>query len=107
MAGSGTAGSATSSRGISSAGIRLRLGALSSGPRWPCSRTGKCAKIDHWLGLRRRGRELQWGDGSSFNSSVPVLGNGGCLFLAEDNYLRSAPCSNPLLYVCSRPQTRL
>uniref|UniRef100_A0A8C5TSD0 C-type lectin domain-containing protein n=1 Tax=Malurus cyaneus samueli TaxID=2593467 RepID=A0A8C5TSD0_9PASS len=27
------------------------------------------AKVDYWLGLRRRGRELQWGDGSSFNSS--------------------------------------
>uniref|UniRef100_A0A8C5TIY9 C-type lectin domain-containing protein n=1 Tax=Malurus cyaneus samueli TaxID=2593467 RepID=A0A8C5TIY9_9PASS len=24
---------------------------------------------NYWLGLRRRGRELQWGDGSSFNSS--------------------------------------
>uniref|UniRef100_A0A8C5XAA8 C-type lectin domain-containing protein n=1 Tax=Malurus cyaneus samueli TaxID=2593467 RepID=A0A8C5XAA8_9PASS len=26
-------------------------------------------RVDYWLGLRRRGRELQWGDGSSFNSS--------------------------------------
>ncbi|XP_057244666.1 early activation antigen CD69-like [Malurus melanocephalus] len=59
---------------------------------------------DHWLGLRRRGRELQWGDGSSFNSSVPVLGNAGCVFLAE-GMLRSAPCSNPMPFVCSRAQT--
>ncbi|XP_057244354.1 early activation antigen CD69-like [Malurus melanocephalus] len=61
---------------------------------------------DHWLGLRRRGRELQWGDGSSFNSSVPVLGNAGCVFLAE-GVLRSAPCSNPMPFVCSRTQTHL
>ncbi|XP_057244353.1 early activation antigen CD69-like [Malurus melanocephalus] len=64
------------------------------------------ARVDYWLGLRRRGRELQWGDGSSFNSSVEVRGNAGCVYLAE-NYLGCGICSNPIPYVCSRPQTHL
>ncbi|XP_063281040.1 uncharacterized protein LOC134565396 isoform X3 [Prinia subflava] len=49
---------------------------------------------------------LQWEDGSSFNSSVPVLGDAECVFLAE-NKLRSIFCSNPMPYLCSRPQTPL
>uniref|UniRef100_A0A8C5UED5 C-type lectin domain-containing protein n=1 Tax=Malurus cyaneus samueli TaxID=2593467 RepID=A0A8C5UED5_9PASS len=49
---------------------------------------------DHWLGLRRRGRELQWGDGS----------NAGCVFLGED-HLRSEICSSEMPFICSRPQT--
>ncbi|XP_014117597.1 PREDICTED: early activation antigen CD69-like [Pseudopodoces humilis] len=63
-------------------------------------------KVCHWLGLRRLGEQLQWVDGSSFNSSVPVLGNGVCVYLAE-NKLRSVFCSNPMPYLCSRPQTHL
>ncbi|XP_057244823.1 early activation antigen CD69-like [Malurus melanocephalus] len=63
-------------------------------------------KVDYWVGLHRRGRELQWVDGSSFNSSVEVRGNAGCVYLAE-NYLGCGICSNPIPYICSRPQTHL
>ncbi|XP_074402743.1 uncharacterized protein LOC141729984 [Zonotrichia albicollis] len=34
--------------------------------------------IDYWLGLRRQGKRLHWGDGSSYSSWVPVLGNSDC-----------------------------
>ncbi|NWX32947.1 CD69 protein, partial [Notiomystis cincta] len=63
-------------------------------------------KKDHWLGLRRRGEQLQWEDGSSFNSSFPVHGNAECVFLAED-HLGCEICSTPFRYICSKPQTRL
>ncbi|KAM7047936.1 C-type lectin domain family 2 member D5-like [Acridotheres tristis] len=56
---------------------------------------------DYWLGLRRRGEQLQWEDGSSFSSSVPVLGHSECLCLAEDKF-RSVMCSNPQPYLCSK-----
>ncbi|XP_057244286.1 C-type lectin domain family 2 member D-related protein-like [Malurus melanocephalus] len=61
---------------------------------------------DHWIGLCRWDQELQWVDGSSFNSSFPVLGNAGCVFLGEDN-LRSEICSSEMSFICSRPQTHL
>ncbi|NWR00112.1 CD69 protein, partial [Paradoxornis webbianus] len=63
-------------------------------------------KVSLWLGLRRRGQQLQWEDGSSFNSSVPVLGDAECVFLAENKF-RSVPCSHLMPYLCSRPQTHL
>ncbi|XP_066063144.1 early activation antigen CD69-like [Chamaea fasciata] len=63
-------------------------------------------KVGYWLGLRRRGQQLQWEDGSSFNSWVPVLGDAECVYLAE-NHFGSVTCSNPMPYLCSRPQTRL
>ncbi|XP_017665380.1 PREDICTED: early activation antigen CD69-like isoform X1 [Lepidothrix coronata] len=62
--------------------------------------------INYWLGLRRRGEQLQWGDGSSYNSSVPVLGDGECVYLG-DGKLRSGNCSNQQPYLCSKPQTHL
>ncbi|NWY40059.1 CD69 protein, partial [Sylvia atricapilla] len=63
-------------------------------------------KVNPWLGLRRRGQQLQWEDGSSFTSWVPVLGDAECVFLAEYKF-RSIFCSNPMPYLCSRPQTQL
>ncbi|XP_062352898.1 C-type lectin domain family 2 member D-like [Cinclus cinclus] len=42
--------------------------------------------VDYWLGLRRRGERLRWGDGSSFSSSVPVLGSAECVCLAEEKF---------------------
>ncbi|XP_064285922.1 uncharacterized protein LOC135306235 isoform X2 [Passer domesticus] len=61
---------------------------------------------DYWLGLRRRGERLHWGDGSSYSSRVPVLGNSDCVYLAEERF-RSEFCSNERPYVCSRAQAPL
>ncbi|NWZ95287.1 CLC2D protein, partial [Nesospiza acunhae] len=61
---------------------------------------------DFWLGLRRRGERLHWGDGSSYSSRVPVLGNSQCVYLADER-LRSANCSNERPYVCSKAQAPL
>ncbi|NXM86586.1 CLC2D protein, partial [Oenanthe oenanthe] len=61
---------------------------------------------DYWVGLRRWGEHLQWGDGSSFSSSVPVLGNSECVYLAEEKF-RSVICSNPQPYLCSKPRAPL
>ncbi|XP_032922634.1 C-type lectin domain family 2 member B-like [Catharus ustulatus] len=62
--------------------------------------------VDYWLGLRRRGEHLQWGDGSSFSSSAPVLGNAECVCLADDKF-RSESCSNPQPYLCSKARAPL
>ncbi|RMC11843.1 hypothetical protein DUI87_11969 [Hirundo rustica rustica] len=62
--------------------------------------------VDFWLGLRRRGERLQWGDGSDFSSWVPVLGNSECVYLA-DNKFRSESCSNQQPYLCSKAQAPL
>ncbi|NWW74054.1 CLC2B protein, partial [Climacteris rufus] len=62
--------------------------------------------FDYWLGLRRRGQRLQWGDGSNFSSSVPVLGNSECVFLGDGKFW-SERCSNPQPYLCSRGQHHL
>ncbi|XP_077039581.1 C-type lectin domain family 2 member D-like isoform X2 [Agelaius phoeniceus] len=60
-----------------------------------------CGKVDYWLGLRRRGERLHWGDGSSYSSRVPVFDNFGCAYLA-DRRLRSDNCSNERPYLCSK-----
>ncbi|XP_074400591.1 uncharacterized protein LOC141729657 isoform X3 [Zonotrichia albicollis] len=62
--------------------------------------------IDYWLGLRRRGERLHWGDGSSYSSRVPVDGNSECLYLADRRF-RSRNCSSERLYVCSKAQAPL
>ncbi|XP_064496562.1 early activation antigen CD69-like, partial [Pseudopipra pipra] len=62
--------------------------------------------LDYWLGLQRWGEQLQWVDGSSYNSSLEVLGNSECVYLA-DNKLRSENCSKQLPYLCSKPQAHL
>ncbi|XP_050832375.1 killer cell lectin-like receptor subfamily G member 2 [Serinus canaria] len=62
---------------------------------------------DFWLGLRRRGERLQWEDGSSYSSRVPVLGNSQCVYLADENRLKSEFCSNERPYVCSKAQAPL
>ncbi|XP_032921658.1 early activation antigen CD69-like [Catharus ustulatus] len=62
--------------------------------------------VDYWVGLRRWGEHLQWGDGSSFSSSVPVLGNSECVCLADHKF-RSVPCSNPQPYLCSKARAPL
>ncbi|XP_075302037.1 C-type lectin domain family 2 member D-like [Opisthocomus hoazin] len=61
---------------------------------------------DYWLGLRRRGEGLRWVDGSSFNRTIPVRGEGPCLFL-NDGDLQMSSCSQPRLYLCSRPQAAM
>ncbi|KAM7047949.1 LOW QUALITY PROTEIN: uncharacterized protein M8220_005648 [Acridotheres tristis] len=61
---------------------------------------------DYWLGLRRRGEQLQWEDGSSFSSSFPVLGHSECLCLADHKF-RSVSCSNPQPYLCSKARAPL
>ncbi|NWY34369.1 CLC2D protein, partial [Pheucticus melanocephalus] len=62
---------------------------------------------DFWLGLRRRGERLHWGDGSSYSSRVPVLGNSQCVYLADGRRFRSEFCSNERPYVCSKAQAPL
>ncbi|XP_077640942.1 uncharacterized protein LOC144246642 [Lonchura striata] len=62
--------------------------------------------VDYWIGLRRRGERLHWGDGSSYSSRVPVLGNSPCVYLADDKF-RSENCSNERPYVCSKAQAAL
>ncbi|XP_077039599.1 C-type lectin domain family 2 member H-like [Agelaius phoeniceus] len=60
-----------------------------------------CGKVEYWLGQHRRGERLHWGDGSSYSSRVPVLGNSQCVYLA-DRRLRSDNCSNERPYLCSK-----
>ncbi|RLV61893.1 hypothetical protein DV515_00019911 [Chloebia gouldiae] len=62
--------------------------------------------VDYWIGLRRRGERLHWGDGSSYSSWVPVFGNSECVYLAEDR-LKSENCSIEQPYVCSKAQAAL
>ncbi|KAM7047956.1 C-type lectin domain family 2 member D11-like [Acridotheres tristis] len=61
---------------------------------------------DYWLGLRRRGEQLQWEDGSSFSSSFSLLGNSECVYLADDKF-RSVMCSSPQPYLCSKARAPL
>ncbi|NXB87744.1 CD69 protein, partial [Vidua chalybeata] len=52
------------------------------------------------------GERLHWGDGSSYSSWVPVLGNSECVYLADDKF-RTMSCSNERPYVCSKAQAAL
>ncbi|XP_074400489.1 C-type lectin domain family 2 member B-like isoform X2 [Zonotrichia albicollis] len=61
---------------------------------------------DFWLGLRRRGELLHWGDGSSYSSRVPVFGNSQCVYLADERF-KSGNCSSERPYVCSKAQAPL
>ncbi|XP_074400494.1 C-type lectin domain family 2 member B-like [Zonotrichia albicollis] len=61
---------------------------------------------DFWLGLRRRGERLQWGDGSSYSSRVPVFGNSECVYLADET-LKTENCSHWHPYICSKAQAPL
>nr|XP_054493366.1 C-type lectin domain family 2 member D-like [Agelaius phoeniceus] len=60
-----------------------------------------CGNVDYWLGQHRWGERLHWGDGSSYSSRVPVLGNSQCVYLVEKR-LRSDNCSNERPYLCSK-----
>ncbi|XP_064496579.1 C-type lectin domain family 2 member D-like [Pseudopipra pipra] len=62
--------------------------------------------LDYWLGLQRRGERLQWVDGSSYNSSVPILGDSECVYLGHRRF-RSGLCSAQRPYLCNRPQDHL
>ncbi|XP_051625613.1 C-type lectin domain family 2 member B-like isoform X5 [Manacus candei] len=62
--------------------------------------------LDYWLGLQRWGERLQWVDGSSYNSSVPILGDSECVYLDQRRF-RSGLCSAQRPYLCNRPQDRL
>ncbi|XP_063174861.1 C-type lectin domain family 2 member D-like isoform X2 [Chroicocephalus ridibundus] len=61
------------------------------------------AHVDYWLGLRRQGERLQWVDGSSFNQTFEVQGQGECAYL-YDGAVASAGCSQSRPYICSKPQ---
>ncbi|KAM7008313.1 C-type lectin domain family 2 member B-like [Passerculus sandwichensis] len=65
-----------------------------------------CGNFGYWLGLRRRGERLHWGDGSSYSSRVPVLGNSQCVYLADERF-KSGNCSKEHPYVCSKAQAPL
>ncbi|XP_063262310.1 early activation antigen CD69-like [Prinia subflava] len=62
--------------------------------------------VDYWLGLRRRGQRLHWGDGSNFSSWVPVRGDSECVYLAGNKFV-SQSCSNERPYLCSKAQAPL
>ncbi|NXF28419.1 CLC2L protein, partial [Rhodinocichla rosea] len=62
--------------------------------------------VNFWLGLRRRGERLHWGDGSSYSSRVPVFGNSECVYLADERF-RSGNCSSERPYVCSKARAAL
>ncbi|XP_027563134.1 C-type lectin domain family 2 member B-like [Neopelma chrysocephalum] len=62
--------------------------------------------LEYWLGLRRRDERLQWVDGSSYNSSVPVLGDSECVYLGQRRF-RSGVCSAQRPFLCNKPQDRL
>ncbi|NXQ73041.1 CL2D3 protein, partial [Quiscalus mexicanus] len=55
-----------------------------------------------WLGLHRPGKRLHWGDGSSYSSRVPVLGNSECVYLADRKRFKNEFCSNEQPYLCSK-----
>ncbi|XP_072704184.1 C-type lectin domain family 2 member B-like isoform X2 [Ciconia boyciana] len=59
--------------------------------------------IDYWLGLRRQGEHLEWVDGSSFNDTFLVRGQGVCVYLNE-HAVASSSCSQLRPYLCSKPQ---
>ncbi|XP_074666620.1 C-type lectin domain family 2 member B-like [Strix aluco] len=59
--------------------------------------------IDYWVGLRRRGRELEWVDGSSFNQTFHVEGQEPCVYLSDYSVV-SGSCSQARPYLCSKPQ---
>ncbi|XP_057885238.1 C-type lectin domain family 2 member H-like [Melospiza georgiana] len=61
---------------------------------------------DFWLGLRRRGERLHWGDGSSYSSRVPVFGSSQCVYLSDERF-KSENCSSERPYVCSKAQAPL
>ncbi|NXP95071.1 CLC2L protein, partial [Passerina amoena] len=65
-----------------------------------------CKNGGFWLGLRRRGERLHWGDGSSYSSRLPVLGNSQCVSLG-DSGLSSKNCSMERPYLCSKAQAAL
>ncbi|XP_064330125.1 C-type lectin domain family 2 member B-like isoform X1 [Phalacrocorax carbo] len=58
---------------------------------------------DYWLGLRRRGERLEWVDGSSLNETIPVRGQGECVYL-NDHAFGSTSCSQQQRYLCSKLQ---
>ncbi|XP_042658337.1 C-type lectin domain family 2 member B-like [Tyto alba] len=62
--------------------------------------------VEYWLGLRRRGQNLEWVDGSSFNQTFKVRGREDCLVL-DDGYLTAATCSQLRPYLCSKPSALL
>ncbi|XP_032061098.1 C-type lectin domain family 2 member B-like isoform X2 [Aythya fuligula] len=58
---------------------------------------------DSWLGLRRRGEQLRWVDGSSFNLTFPVQGVAECVYLNGEDVATSS-CWQSRPYICSKPQ---
>ncbi|XP_054149694.1 C-type lectin domain family 2 member B-like [Melozone crissalis] len=61
-----------------------------------------CGNGSCWLGLRRRGERLHWGDSSSYSFPDYVHGDSECVYLA-DKRLKTGNCSEKRPYVCSKP----
>ncbi|XP_059706927.1 C-type lectin domain family 2 member H-like isoform X5 [Haemorhous mexicanus] len=59
-----------------------------------------CKNGVFWLG--QQPESVQQGDGSSYSSRVPVLGNSQCVYLADGNRFWSDNCSNRWRYLCSK-----
>ncbi|KAM4896635.1 C-type lectin domain family 2 member B-like [Sylvia borin] len=61
---------------------------------------------DYWLGLRRRGQRLHWGDGSNFSSRVPSCPWRVRVYLSDHKFV-SQSCSNERPYLCSKARAPL
>ncbi|XP_067169927.1 C-type lectin domain family 2 member D-like isoform X2 [Apteryx mantelli] len=54
---------------------------------------------DCWLGLRRQDGRLVWVDGTVYNETFPVHGQGACAYM--NDVIASSSCSQLRPYICS------
>ncbi|XP_025947888.1 C-type lectin domain family 2 member D-like isoform X3 [Apteryx rowi] len=57
------------------------------------------SSTDCWLGLRRQDGRLVWVDGTVYNETFPVHGQGACAYM--NDAIASSSCSQLRPYICS------
>ncbi|XP_067169961.1 C-type lectin domain family 2 member D-like [Apteryx mantelli] len=57
------------------------------------------SSTDCWLGLRRQDGRLVWVDGTVYNETFPVRGQGACAYM--NDAIASSSCSQLRPYICS------